>query len=59
MTLFARMAILNLVLWTFFSNNKRHPDSVSNDCANALSEELCNHHGVLLHLDFHQKDQVV
>ena len=35
--------------------NKRHPENVSNDCDNALSEKSCNHHGVLLHLNFHQK----
>ena len=58
MTLFARIAIPNLVLWTILSN-KRHPDYGSNDCDEALSEELRNHHGVLLHLDFHQKGSEV
>ena len=38
---------------------KRHSDSVSNDSDNALSEELRNHHGVLLYLDFHQKGSEV
>ena len=55
MTLFARFAIPNLVLLTILPT-KRHRDAVSNDCDNALSEELRNHHGVLLHLDFHRKE---
>ena len=41
MTLFVRIAILNLVFCTILSN-KRLPDYVSNDCDNVLSDELCN-----------------
>ena len=58
MTLFVRIAILNLVLCTILSN-KRLPDYVSNDCDNVLSDELCNHQGILLHLDFHHKSSEV
>ena len=57
MTLFARIAILDLVLWTILPT-KRDLDYVSNDCDSALSEDLCNHHGAL-HLDFHQKGSEV
>ena len=40
-------------------SNERHPDFASNDFDNALSEELCTHHGVLLHLNFHQQGSEV
>ena len=45
-----RFAILDLLLGIILPN-KRHLDYVSNDCDSAPFEELCNLHGVLLHLD--------
>ena len=54
MTLFAKIAIRDLVLGRLLPK-KRHPDYVSNDCDSAPLEELCDHHGVPLHQDLHQK----
>ena len=58
MTRFARIAILDLVVW-IISSNGRHLDCVSNNCDNALSKESCNYHGSSLRLDFLRKDSEV
>ena len=58
MTQFARLAILDPVLWIILPNTL-HLDCVSNKFCNVLSEEQCNHHEVSLHLGCYRTDPEV